>query len=201
MSSLIKHLSPIQQKDLFEQLNYLNIGEYTSLCKRFQISIKIFVELDNGKFKKTSDKDRKGVILKKIKSYLLTDKQPKPTMIPKKVVNFAKLPSSLKKQDKLHYGQYDRNNREFFKLLGQLTNGAFKDGAIARHVIRDFWISGKAPTLEQFARAWVKATKDHKKPKPEWAFLTDRFNGFSEGDWKKLRIKKANAALKILKSI
>jgi hypothetical protein len=59
-------------------------------------------------------------------------------------------------------------------VLKKLTDGRFKNGAIARILARDFWSKGIAPTYEEFASAWVAASDDHTQPNPEWAFLSDR---------------------------
>lgn len=201
MPSLINHLSKTEQQDLFKQLFYLNIKEYTGLCEKFNIPIAIYIELPDGQLKKTTDKDRKGVILTKLRKFLTSGRQPEPTTIPKKIVKPKTELSTWTVDSPIFYGSYDRNNVTFFKLLSQQTKGKFKDGAIARHVIRDFWTSGKAPTIKQFAKAWEKAVKDHDKPKPEWAFLTDLVNGMNEKDWKPYRVKQAKAALKILNSL
>jgi hypothetical protein len=72
MASLIKNLTVKQQAELFQQLNYLNISEYQSFCKKHQIPFHIYIELPNGKIKKTSEKDRKGLVLSRIKKYLQT---------------------------------------------------------------------------------------------------------------------------------
>ena len=63
-------------------------------------------------------------------------------------------------------------------MVHGLTNGEFKDGAIARILAREFWTDGKAPTFAEFAKAWLKANKKglgvHLGLHPEAAWLTDR---------------------------
>ncbi len=59
-SSLIKNLTDKQQAELFQQLNYLNISEYQSFCKKHRIPFHIHIELPNGKLKKTSDRFKSG---------------------------------------------------------------------------------------------------------------------------------------------
>jgi len=86
-------------------------------------------------------------------------------------------------------------------LLKDLTNGKFKDGAIARILAREFWASGKAPTFLEFAVAWLKATGEHKRPNPEWAFLSDRHDKKVVANWKTLRAQKAKLVLKTLKQL
>ena len=201
MPTLIIHISKPQQNVLFKQLYYLNIEEYTELCTKFSIPISIFIKLPNGKLKKTIDKDRKGVILKKLKDYISTGRTQKPTVLSSKIVKPLKGSSALTPDSPIFYGTYDRNDTRLWKLLSELTNGKFKDGAIARHVIRDFWTKGKAPSVKQFTKAWKKAIKDHGKPKPEWAYLTDLVSGMTQKDWKSYRVKQSKAALKILNGL
>ena len=43
------------------------------------------------------------------------------------------------------------------RLLRDLTAGRFRDGAVARVVAMAFWTRGQAPTLDEFARSWMKA--------------------------------------------
>ena len=69
---------------------------------------------------------------------------------------------------------------------------------IARLVLRDFWMAGKAPTLREFAEAWVRATAAHTEPRPEGAYLADLSRGQAGKDWKKVRVKKAGKALEML---
>ena len=85
-------------------------------------------------------------------------------------------------------------------LLKELTDGQFKNGAIARMVAREFWSSGKAPTFREYASAWIDASREHIRPNPEWAFLSDRANKVAVRDWKKLRSHKAAKVIKLLDS-
>lgn len=201
MASLIKNLTVKQQKELFPQLNYLNISEYQNFCKKHQILFHIYIELPNGKLKKTSDKDRKGIVLSRIKKYLLTGKIPKSTIIKKHVIQLTNDQQGLTPNDQLYYGQYNTKNKSWLDLLKNLTDGKFKDGAIAREVIREFWTKGKAPTYAEFAKAWLIACKKHSRPNPEWAYLTDKANGFKNIDWKNYRKLQAQKALRTLNSI
>ena len=47
------------------------------------------------------------------------------------------------------------------RALHDLSDGAFRRGMIARLVLRNFWTAGRAPTLRQFARQWLRATAAH----------------------------------------
>jgi hypothetical protein len=65
-----------------------------------------------------------------------------------------------------------------------------------------FWTRGQAPTLEEFARSWMKAkTEEHRLLTPEYAYLTDLKHRRANKNWKGLRIAKANSALKTLARI
>jgi hypothetical protein len=86
-------------------------------------------------------------------------------------------------------------------LLKGLTDGQFENGAIARMLARDFWSNGKAPTFREYASAWMQASREHLRPNPEWAFLSDRASKVAVADWKKLRRQKASKVLKVLNQI
>jgi len=86
-------------------------------------------------------------------------------------------------------------------LMKELTDGQFRDGAIARILVREFWGRAKAPTFKEFAAAWLQAVQEHTAPNPEWAFLSDRTRATAAKDWKKLRAKKAASVLKQLNQI
>jgi hypothetical protein len=49
-------------------------------------------------------------------------------------------------------------------LLKSLTNGHFKEGAIARMLAREFWSMGKAPTFAEYAAAWMQSSTEHTAP-------------------------------------
>jgi hypothetical protein len=200
MPSLIKHISTAEKKRLFEYLNYLNMEEFRSFCDKHKIPYTIYYESTNGLLKKTGDKDRKGIVLARIKKYLNTGKASKPTIIQKKIVCFQPL-KNPKKTDRLNFGQYDWKNKKFFDLMKSMTENKFKDGALARKVIRQFWSEGKAPTLRQYAKAWLKENDSHTDPLPEWAFLTDKKKGISMKNWKSVRIHKARLAIKMLNTV
>lgn len=198
MPSLISSLSNSQQRQLFEDLNYLNMAEIKAICKRYSIPCEIWVETGKDTRRKTSDEDRKGVVLKRIRHYLRTGNVLSPTCFPASVVRFAALPDNLDANDRLYYGQYDRKSVAMVELLKNLTEGRFKDGAIARILAREFWAKGEAPTYKQYAFAWLKATEDHKKPNPEWAFLSDRAKGKATASWKRLRSAKAKQVMSVI---
>ena len=196
----INRLSKDEQRQLLDDLNYLNTAEIKSFCKRHSIPYTIVIETKEGKRLKPED-DRKGVMLKRVRHFLRTGKVLKETRFDASVVYFEMLPEELNSDDRLFYGQYEKRNHALTSLLQDLTNGHYKDGAVARILMRDFWSRGKAPTFREFAAAWLKASKEHTAPNPEWAFLSDRARKTATADWKKMRARKAAKVMQTLKRI
>jgi hypothetical protein len=201
MPSLISHLTRTQQREFLRDLNYLNTSEIKSFCKKHSLPYTIACETRDGLRKSTSESDRKGVMLDRIRHFLKTGSVLKETCFPRTVICLDPLPKDLSPGDKLFYGQYDKTNRALLLFLKELTNGQFQDGAIARILARDFWSTGHAPTLQEFASAWLYACQSHAKPNPEWAFLSDRVSNPNLSNWKQLRIRKSKKAISILKKI
>lgn len=189
------------KEKIFLDMNYLNMQELKKFCNQYHIPYFIYVKTTNGTLKKTNVLERKGMILTKIKKFITTKKIPKPTVFPKNVVTEKELPKNLTAKDLVLYGQYKNGDEQILKLIKQLTDGQFKFGAIAQEVTRDFWSRGKEVNYEQFAKLWLKALAEHKKPNEEWAFLVDRHKGLDIKNWKELRNKKANEVMKVLNKI
>ena len=201
MPSLISHLSLAEQQELLDDLNYLNTAEIKAFCKRHSIPYALSYRTSKGRRRWTKEDDRKGVMLERVRHYLLTGVVLPETCFPAAVVSFDAQSEHLAAGDRLLYGQYAKTNRAMMAILRNLTDGKFKDGAIARILVRDYWSRGEAPTLEEFAAAWIRATREHKQPNPEWAFLSDRANKTAGDDWKGLRNKKAKKVLQILNQL
>jgi hypothetical protein len=196
--SLISHLSRAGQQQLLEDLNYLNTAEIKAFCKKHAIPFAISVATVDGGRTRTRDEDRKGVMLDRVRHFLTTGEILPETCFPFAVVSFDAQREDLAAGDRLLYGQYSKTNRALMAILKELTGGKFKDGAVARILVRDFWSRGEAPTLEVFAAEWIRAAREHTRPNPEWAFLSDRSNKTAGADWKSLRNKKAKEVLAIL---
>lgn len=194
----ISKLSEAQQQELFSDLNYLNLSEIKSFCKRHSIPFGIAMETSDGRTVITKDDDRKGVILNRIRKFLETGVVPPGTRFPADVVCLEPIRKSLSASDRLYYGQYEKTNPVMTNLLKKLTAGQFKSGAVARILAREFWSRGQAPTYAEFADAWMQAVKDHTNPNPEWAFLSDRARSGNVQNWKQLRAQKASRVLKAL---
>jgi len=199
--SPISRLSKKEQQTLFDDLNYLNTGEIKTFCQKHSIPYTIAVENSDGTRKKTRDVDRKGVVLNRVRHFLKTGLVLQETCFPAMVVSHGVVPRKFAANDRLLYGQYDRANRAMLEILSDLTGGKFKDGAVARILAREFWSRGEAPTLADYASAWLQAAKAHTEPNPEWAFLSDRANKRAGADWKKVRARKAKKVTNTLKQI
>src|SRR3984885_7040242 len=157
MASLISSLSKTEQQQLLDDLNYLNMGEIKTFCKKHSIPYSIWIETaDRGRVR-TNEDDRKGVILNRIRQFLKTGTVSDATCFPASVVCFDALPKSIKPTDRLFYGQYNPKCERMMRLLEQLTDGKFEHGAIARILAREFWSRGTAPTYQEFAAAWLIA--------------------------------------------
>ncbi len=172
--SFIAKLPKGEQQELLDDLNYLNLSEIKSFCKRHSIPYRIALETKDGCGRMTREDDRKGVILNRIRHFLQTGAILDETRFPAAVVCFDKLSDHIGADDRLFYGQYDKTSRAMIALLKSLTDGQFENGAVARILARDFWSSGKAPTFREYATAWMRSAREHVRPNPEWAFLSDR---------------------------
>ena len=201
MQGRISALSKPEQLKLFEDLNYLNAHEIKAYCNKHAIPYSIWIATEDGSRRKTQDDDRKGVILNRIRHYLRTGKVLDATCFPATVVCFDALPKRIKPTDRLFYGQYAQRNVAMVRLLQKLTGGRFRHGAIARILAREFWSKGTAPTFGEFALEWLNAQDNHKRPNPEWAFLSDRTKGKGSSDWKQMRAMIAKRVLTVLNNI
>jgi hypothetical protein len=198
MASLLSKLSQAEQRELLADMNYLNMGEIKTLCKKHGIPYAIWIETSDQGRLKTRDEDRKGVILDRVRQYLKTGTIPPATCFPASIVCLDEPPLKIKATDRLFYGQYDPKREAMVVLLEKLTRGKFKHGALARILAREFWSKGIAPTYEEFASAWLRAQAEHTRPNPEWAFLTDRSEGKETAIWRQLRTRKAKRVLSLL---
>ncbi len=198
---LISGICESERSELLNDLNYLNMSEIRSFCDKHSIPHSIWIQTNDGQRRKTRDSDRKGVVLNRIRHFLKIGKILPATCFPAKVVCFDPLPKTIKPSDRLFYGQCDKQSRAMVGLLEKLTGGQFKNGAIARILAREFWSRGVAPTYREFAAEWLKARENHKRPNPEWAFLSDRADRKDTSNWKRLRNEKAKRVLEVLNDI
>lgn len=188
--------------NLLEELNYLNLEEIHGFCKPRGIPFRIVVDLPDGKTKATKDTDRKPIVLARVRRYLATGEVGRPTRIPARIVRDEKPPARLRPADRIYYRWYAKEFTGVLRLLRELTDGRFKDGAVARVVVMDFWTRGIAPTFTQFAKAWTRAkAEEHTLLTPEYAYLTDLHHRRAPADWKALRLAKAQSALRALAKV
>jgi hypothetical protein len=200
-ASLIAGMRQKEQRELLSNLNYLNTGEIKKFCERHGIPYRIAVETNDGGWRKTKEDDRKGVILRRVRHFLRRGSVLKETRFRSAVVSLEAIPKELAASDRFFYGRYEKSNRVVMGLLKELTGGEFEDGAIARILAREFWSSGKAPTFQEYAAAWLVARKEHTKPNEEWAYLSDRAGKKDVAQWKKMRERKAKEVMRVLGKI
>ena len=202
MSHLLSQLARSERTRLLEEMNYMNLAEIRGFCAKRGIPYRIVAEYPGGKVKATPDTDRKPTVMARIRRYLATGLPGQPTRIPAKIVREERPPARLEPRDRLYYRWYAKEFDSVMRLLRDLTAGQFRDGAVARIVVMEFWTRGKAPTFEEFARSWTKAkAQQHRMLTPEYAYLTDLRHKRADGDWKALRKAKARSALQTLSRI
>ena len=202
VSNLLSQLTKNEQARFLDELNYLNLEEIRGFCSDRGIPYKILAEYSDGKTKTTKDTDRKPIVLARIRRYLTTGQVGRPTCIPAEIVRHDDPPARPRPHDRLYYRWYAKEHTGILRALGVLTDGRFRDGAVARVVSMDFWTRGKAPTLAEFARAWTKAkANEHRLLTAEYAYLTDLRHKRAGSDWKSIRNAKAKSALRTLARI
>ncbi len=200
MPCLVGHLDRGEQRRLFEDLNYLNESEFRGFCRKHGIPFEIYIETPGGERRKTRDRDRKAVVLDRIRHYLRSGEILPATCFVEAVVSERAVPGRPRASDRLYYGWYQKTG-PVADLLGRLTGGKYRDGAIARLLIREYWTAGEAPTLEEFAAAWVEAEEKGLGSHPEAAWLADRSRGEAGKNWKAKRVAIAKSVLEILDEI
>lgn len=199
MPQLLSQLNKDEQARLLEELNYMNMEEIRGFCSARGIPYKILAEYPDGKVKVTKDTDRKPIILARVRHYLKTGNAGSPTLIAAKIVRDDNPPARPGHRERLYYRWYAKEHTGIIRKLQELTDGQFRDGAVARVIVMEFWTRGEAPTLEEVARAWTKADADRDwLLTAEYAYLTDLQRDQAGIDWKSVRKAKAASALRTL---
>jgi len=202
MANYLSQLTASERARLLEELNYMNLEEIRGFCLTRAIPYRIVAESPNGKVKATKDTDRKPILLERVRRYLRTGRPGEATRIPVQIVREANPPARPGPRARLYYRWYAKEFEGVMRLLGDLTGGRFRDGAVARVLAMDFWTRGKAPTFEEFARSWTKAkAEQHRLLTPEYAYLTDLRHHRARDNWKALRKTRAKSALATLARI
>jgi hypothetical protein len=199
MPNFLSRLTASERTRLLEELNYMNLEEIRSFCCERGIPYRIVAEHADGTVRATKDTDRKPIVLARVRRYLTTGKVGRPTRISAQIVREEDPPTRLGPHDRLYYRWYAKEFEGVMRLLRDLTDGRFRDGAVARVLAMEFWTRGEAPTFEEFARSWTKAkAKERRLITPEYAYLTDLKYHRADGGWKALRTAKAKSVLKTL---
>jgi hypothetical protein len=201
MTNLLSQLTTSERTRLLEDLNYMNLEEIRSFCGERGIPYRIVAEHADGTVRATKDTDRKPIVLARVRRYLTTGKVGRPTRIAAHVVREEDPPARLGTHDRLYYRWYAKGFDGVMRVLRDLTNGRFRDGAVARVLAMEFWTRGEAPTFEEFARSWMKAEAEERLITPEYAYLTDLKYGRADGEWKALRAAKGKSVLKTLAKV
>ena len=202
MANLLSRLTKSRHARLLEELNYMNLEEIRGFCQERGIPYRIVAECPNGKVMTTKDTDRKPIVLARVRRYLTTGDVGQPTCIPAAIVRDGNPPARLGPRDRLYYRWYAKEHTGVLRVLQDLTAGRFRDGAVARVLVMEFWTRGEAPTLAEFARSWMHGkAEEHRLLTPEYAYLTDLKHHRADGDWKALRKAKAKSALETLARI
>jgi hypothetical protein len=202
MTNLLSQLTKDAQARFLEELNYMNLEEIHGFCSDRGIPYKILAEYPNGEMKATKDTDRKPIVLARVRHYLATGKVGQPTCISAEIVRHDDPPAKPGPRDRLYYRWYAKEHAGILRSLEELTDGRFRDGAIARVVVMEFWTRGEAPTLAEFARAWTKAkANQHTLLTAEYVYLTDLKHKRAGSEWKSVRKAKARSALQTLARI
>lgn len=202
MPNLMGILTESERAQLFSELNYMNLSEIRGFCTAHGIPFKIMAESPDGKVRVTKDTDRKPIMLSRVREYLKTGNVGQATRIRAAIVRNEDPPRRPAPHDRLYYRWYAKEHAGILRLLRELTDGKFRDGAVARVLAMEFWTRGEAPTLEEFARAWTKAkSQEQQLLTPEYAYLTDLKRKEAGDDWKAVRKSKAASALRMLARI
>jgi hypothetical protein len=202
MPNLLLPLTKGEQARLLEELNYMNLEEIRGFCSGHGIPFKVMAEHSDGNVRATKDIDRKPIVLARVRRYLMTGDVGQPTRIPVEIVREEGPPARPGPNDRLYYRWYAREHKGVIRLLRELTDGRFQNGAVVRVLAMKFWTRGEAPTFKEFARSWTKAkTEEHRLLTPEYAYLTDLKHQRANSDWKALRNARAKSALKTLARI
>ena len=132
MPNLLSQLTKGERARLLEEMNYLNLAEIRGFCSARGIPYKILAEHPSGKVMITKDTDRKPIVLARVRHYLTTGQAGEPTRIPATIVREENPPAQLHPRDRLYYRWYAKEFDGVMRVLRDLTDGRFRDGAIPK---------------------------------------------------------------------
>src|SRR5690349_1719123 len=125
MTGPIAPLGVDDRRQLLADLNYLNLAEIKGWCDVHAIPYRIEVEAADGRRRRTTETDRKPVILARVRSYLQTGTAPPATCIPAVIVRDEPPPDHLGPDDRIWYRWYNKTYAPVLAILGELTGGRF----------------------------------------------------------------------------
>lgn len=198
----LAHLDESARRGLLADVSYLNLAEIRRVCDRHDIPYRIVVATPDGGTRSTPDTDRKPIVLDRVRHYLTTGERLPATLLDASIVRDEPPPGDPTGTDRLYYRWYSKSHPQVIKSLTDLTGGRFRNGALARVLIMEFWRNGQAPTFEELAQAWLAATDGRRDlMSPDYAFLTDLQKGEAGPDWKSVRERRAQRALAVLEKL
>ena len=103
-ASPIAKIPKEDREQLLDDLNYLNMAEIKSFCQRHSIPYRITIETQDGSTKTTSEEDRKGVVLNRIRAFLQKGVIAEETRFSARIVCFDPPPAELTQDDRVFYG-------------------------------------------------------------------------------------------------
>lgn len=197
---MLEKLLTKDKKELFDSLNYMKMEELKVFCD------KQFIPTDG----------KKGVIIRRIKHYLITGKIVKTAPLPEKS-KAKKTDVRLLKPTALILSGLYKNDDETRAFMKKLVGKHFHFTSYGQDWIKLKWEEGLPPTYAQFAKFWQdeflrRKSPEYKAcPKDEWAYLNflqrylklhpNASRNEMASQWNKIRNVKANNAIKILMSI
>jgi hypothetical protein len=186
---------------LLEDLDYLELEEIKALCRRWGLPYFVQVEVHEV-FCTSLIMDRRNVLLQRLRHFLVTGAVQPATLFPAAAVSFTAFPEPSQPSDRIHYGQYRRDNQVLMDLLAIVTGGHFRDGPVAQTLLYEFWSNGTAPTVAEFVDAWSSLRPDSSgRQQSPWPLLR---NGSQEQEvlrHKVLRSQKARQNLEYLDNL
>jgi len=135
----------------------LNISQLKEICENYDIEYNIYIELENGSIKKTSEILHKEFIINNILNKLEHNRCNK-VIYSSKIQNYEKT-DNLDINSYIYCGQYNTTDNNIKKILKMLTDDKFYFGAISQKIIKKYWMENKLITYKQFAKLWLNEYK------------------------------------------
>lgn len=180
------------QKNIY----YMNISELEKIAKKYDLYTHIYIQKDDGTIKRTSERDVKMNIIKRILQYLKNGQRLKATIYPKTIIKRDRTTNELTSKSYIYYGQYKNGDKNIISIMSKLTNNKFFFGAVSCNILRHIWSHGKKITYKEFSKLWIKEINKATKH-PEWQYI-DFLRHNDKSKWKSTRNKISNKILSII---